>query len=346
MQKFGTVGKRVLIFGGTGSLGTALIRRLAPQNELIVYSRDEAKHWNIRNEYGAKHPSLKFAVGDIRDRARVEEVILRYKPHFVIIASALKQVDTCELSPFESIQTNILGIKHVIDSIDFNMPTLKGSLETVMLVSTDKACAPVNVYGMCKAISERVVTSKSIDHQSPKFVAVRYGNVLDSRGSILPLFRHQGEKGEAFTLTHPDMTRFLMTLDDSIDLILTTADQGKSGETWLPKLKAMKIHDLADIFSEIYKKPVKIVGMRPGEKIHEALISESESVRVRQQEAHYVMKASFEEPARDARLFSYTSADDVMTKAQLKAYLTEGGFLNKPLDQFVGGAKVDELRTI
>lgn len=334
-------GKRVLIFGGTGSLGRALITRLIGTNQVLVFSRDESKHWTIRNEI--KSPNLQFAVGDVRDENRVEEILLRFKPNFVIIAAALKHVDTCELSPYESIQTNVMGVKNIVDAVERNLHHLKSVLETVLMVSTDKACAPVNVYGMCKALSERLVTSRGIDHTTPKFVAVRYGNVLESRGSIIPLFKHQGDTAAAFTLTHPDMTRFLMTLDDSIDLILKTAHEAKSGETWLPKLKAMKILDLAEIFGEIYDKPVKTIGMRPGEKIHEALISEAESVRVRDIGTHYVMAPAYSEPSMDARIFNYTSNDDVMTKKVLNDYLNSIGIFKRSLSDFPG-KHIEEIR--
>ncbi|MEK7802620.1 MAG: polysaccharide biosynthesis protein, partial [Pseudomonadota bacterium] len=183
--------KKILIIGGTGSLGRALIRRLSEDNEIIVYSRDEAKHWTIRNQLTPKQ-NVQFEVGDIRDANRVEEIILKVKPHIILIAAALKQVDTCERSPFESIQTNTLGIHNVINAVVRQEDRLT-TLETVLMVSTDKACAPTNVYGMCKAISERVVTSQSISGSSIKFVGVRYGNVLESRGSIIPLFRWQAD---------------------------------------------------------------------------------------------------------------------------------------------------------
>lgn len=334
-------GKRVLIFGGTGSLGRALIGRLLDTNQILVFSRDESKHWTIRNEI--KNKDLQFAVGDVRDASRVEETILRFRPNFIIIAAALKHVDTCELSPYESIQTNVLGVKNIVDAVEKNLHHIKDTLETVLMVSTDKACAPVNVYGMCKAVSERLVTSRGIDHVTPKFVAVRYGNVLESRGSIIPLFKHQGDTAPAFTLTHKDMTRFLMTLDDSIDLIIKTANEAKSGETWLPKLKAMRILDLAQLFGDLYDKPVKTIGMRPGEKIHEALISDAESVRVRDIGSHYVMAPAYSEPSLDAKIFNYTSNDDVMTKGQLKEYLDSISIFSRSLKDF-SGKHIEEIR--
>lgn len=335
--------KRILIFGGSGSLGCALINKLHKANELLIYSRDEAKHWTIRNEVNSTN--LSFSVGDIRDFHRIEEVLKRFKPNVVIIASALKQVDTCELSPFESIQTNIIGINNVVDAVCRNMNEVKSYLETVLMVSTDKACAPVNVYGMCKAIAERVVTSRAIDSSGPKFVGVRYGNVLESRGSIIPLFRHQADNADAFTLTHRDMTRYLMTLDDSIDLIVETVKNAKSGEIWLPKLKSMAIFDLAEIFSERYGKPIKFIGMRPGEKIHEDLISEPESVRVEDIGSHYVLQPAHGKVAINSKMFGYSSGDDVMTKHELQDYLNGLGILDWNLSDF-HGKHIEEIRTV
>lgn len=334
--------KRVLIFGGTGSLGKALISRLVAENQLLVYSRDEAKHWTLRNEYGSGN--LDFAVGDVRDYHRVAETILRFRPNLIIVASALKQVETCELSPSESIQTNINGVKNVSDAVERNLALLERDLETVLLVSTDKACAPVNVYGMCKAIAERLITSRSIYYAKPKFVAVRYGNVLDSRGSIIPLFRHQAEHGRALTLTHEGMTRYLMTLDESVDLILETAASAKNGEVWIPRLKAMLIKDLAGIFAERYKKPIEVIGIRPGEKIHEALISDAESVRVRETDRHLVLQPAHVTLHGSPRMFSYTSADAVVSKSDLSAYLDRLGLLERDLSDFKG-LRIEEIRT-
>ncbi len=203
---------KYLIFGGTGSLGKKLISRFLKENDNVaVYSRDEAKHWTIRNELS--NPSnLDFFVGDIRDLNRVNEVIFQYKPQVIIVAAALKQVDTCELSPFESVMTNLLGTQNIIKSVkDLSSSFSKDwKLEKVLFVSTDKACSPVNVYGMCKGISERLITSQSKnDTDNVKFLCTRYGNVLESRGSIIPLFKYQSEHSECLTVTDPSMTRFV-----------------------------------------------------------------------------------------------------------------------------------------
>ncbi len=333
--------QRVLIFGGTGSLGRALVRRLTPHNSLMLYSRDEAKHWTIRNQVGSTN--ISYAVGDIRDGARVEEALLRFQPTIVIIAAALKQVDVCEMTPFESVQTNILGIKNVVDAVSRQVDRLP-ALETVLMVSTDKACAPTNVYGMCKALAERLVTSQCLAFARPRFVGVRYGNVLDSRGSIIPLFRWQAEHRQSFTVTHPEMTRFLMTLDESIDLITATARGAPSGEIWVPRLRSMRILDLAQLFAARFGRPVEFIGMRPGEKLHEALISEPESVRVSADGDIFRMAAAHATIASDAKIFGYQSTDDLLTRDDLEIYLDGLGIFARSLDDFVG-RQIEEIAT-
>ena len=336
-------GKKIIIFGGTGSLGRALVRRLSADNELILFSRDEAKHWTIRNQLSDKS-SVKFVVGDIRDEVRVKETLIRYNPDAIIIASALKQVDTCELSPHESVQTNILGIRSVLNAVT-HQAHLLSDLDAVLMVSTDKACAPANVYGMCKAIAERLVTSACMAmERGPRFIGVRYGNVLESRGSIIPLFRHQGEFQSSLTVTHPEMTRFIMTLDQSIDLIVSTISGARSGEMWLPKLKSMNIMDLAEIFSERYDKPIKIIGIRPGEKLHEDLISRPESIRVRDEAGFYKMSPSHIDVALDAKIFDYASDQDVLPKQELADYLEGLGIFTRSMDQFLG-REIEEIKT-
>jgi FlaA1/EpsC-like NDP-sugar epimerase len=333
------VDERVLIFGGTGSLGRAMVKHLKDSNTLMLFSRDEAKHWTIRNQVGTNN--MEYAVGDIRDGARVEEVMLRFQPTIVIIAAALKQVDTCEMTPHESVQTNVLGIKNVIDAVARHVDRLP-RLDAVLMVSTDKACAPTNVYGMCKGIAERLVTSQCLAFERPRFIGVRYGNVLESRGSIIPLFRWQAENNHCLTVTHADMTRFVMTLDESIALIAATAKGAKSGEIWLPRLRSMRIVDLAEIFSERSKKPIEIIGMRPGEKLHESLVSESESVRVNFDGTHYRMMPAHASVAPDARIFSYTSSDDVLGKKELTDYLESIGIFSWGLSDFVG-REIEEI---
>jgi UDP-N-acetylglucosamine 4,6-dehydratase len=342
---------KTLIFGGTGSLGRKLIERLLPTEEVAVYSRDEAKHWTIKNELSSgplatRLGDLRFYVGDVRDPTRVRDVVRQFRPRTIIIAAALKQVDTCELSPYESIQTNLLGTQNIIDVVnDPVMGVAWGHIDAVLFVSTDKACSPVNVYGMCKATSERVVTSQAkTGIAGIKYLAVRYGNVMESRGSIIPLFKYQGMHGTQLTVTDPEMTRFLMTLDDSVDLIQAAITKGKSGETWIPRLPSMKVGDLARIFAEKYDKPIKLIGLRPGEKKHEDLINESESIRTRVTDdgLHYVIGPAFN--AGSGQPFTYTSADDVMDPDKLRKHLDSLGIIDAALTKFKG-LSIEEIIT-
>lgn len=330
-----------LIIGGTGSLGQKLIEELLPEANVAVYSRDEAKHWTIRNglavgPLAARLPSLRFYVGDVRDRGRIREVLRQAQPRTVIVASALKQVDTCELSPGEAVQTNLLGVSNVVDEVNDNE-----KVERLLLVSTDKGCSPINVYGMCKAIAERLVTSQADSGLSHvKYLAVRYGNVLESRGSIIPLFRHQCDHADALTVTDPDMTRFVMTLKQSVQLIRHALEQGKSGETWIPHLPAMRIGDLAELFSERSGKPIRVIGLRPGEKMHEDLVNEAESARTRRDGAHYIIANASVQGTGNP--FTYSSSDTVMSKEEMTDALLR--VIDLPMEKFVGRS-IEEIRT-
>lgn len=336
-----------LIIGGTGSLGKQLISRLLPlDKKIIIYSRDEAKQWTMKNELKShpKKDNVLFRVGDIRDRERIASVIFETNPEAIIIAAALKHVDTCEMSPEESIKTNTIGPLNVAQIIEQHHKNL--DCTKVLMVSTDKACEPVNVYGMCKAISERIISSKfqSISDTKIKFLCTRYGNVLDSRGSIIPLFKFQSENSDSLTLTHDEMTRFVMTLDQSVDLIFETLANGQSGDTWVPKIPAMKIIDLAEIFSEYSSKPIKKIPIRPGEKIHETLISESESLRVYEKNGYYVVKSPLTQIAdENKKMSAYSSNLDLMTKDQLRNMLIEKGYLKANVESYAG-IHIDEIR--
>lgn len=334
------VDERILVFGGTGSLGRALVRVLGTTNKMMLYSRDEAKHWTIRNQLGSNQ-NVSFAVGDIRDAARVEETLLRYQPTVVVIAAALKQVDTCEMAPYESVQTNVIGIEKIIAAVSRQADRL-ARLDAVLMVSTDKACAPTNVYGMCKALAERMITSQSLAFERPRFIAVRYGNVLESRGSIIPLFRWQAVNNHCFTVTHPEMTRFVMTLDESIDLIVACVKGAASGELWLPKLRSMRIFDLARIFSDRYGKPIELIGVRPGEKLHEELISEAESVRATFDGVYFRMVPGHSVVAHDPKIFSHKSDDDMYERNELLNYLNALGIFDRSLAEFVG-REIEEI---
>lgn len=337
--------EKFLIFGGTGSLGKKLINMLLSDHKVAVYSRDESKHWTIRNDL-ANDPNfgnLRFFVGDVREQSRISDVLRQYQPTTVIIAAALKHVDTCEYSPNESIATNVVGTQNIINAIHNHTNHSASPIYRVLFVSTDKACSPINVYGMCKAISERLVTSQAITGNSAiRYLAVRYGNVLESRGSIIPLFKHQSANADFLTITHPDMTRFMMTLTDSVNLIKHTLTNGSSGDMYIPHLPAMRIGDLVELFSEISGKPIKIIGLRPGEKMHEDLINESESIRTKKIGNYYVIKPT--NYIGTESVFKYASNDDVMTKVELKQRLIKLGIFDASLSSFPG-LSIEEVMT-
>jgi UDP-glucose 4-epimerase len=310
---------------------------------MFVVSRDEAKHWTLRNRL-EKDSDVHFLVGDIRDSTRISNILRQVNPHFVILAAALKQVDTCERSPSESIQTNILGISNVVESV-VSLRKELSNLEGVLMVSTDKACAPTNVYGMSKAISERLVTSAHLLDSRIRFMGVRYGNVLESRGSIIPLFRHQSQTSRVLTVTHEEMTRFIMTLDQSIDLIEATLLSSQSGEIWLPTLNSMRIMDLAQIFVERYDSRIEVTGIRPGEKIHEELISEPESLRTIRDGSYLKLMPATTTIQNAQETFSYSSKDCLVSRNELESYLESISIFSKPLNQFLG-REIDEISSV
>ena len=336
--------KNILIVGGTGSLGRQLCKRLVSTNKISILSRDELKQWTMKNDYKKFQDNLRFFVGDVRDSQRIEKIIRHTKPDIIIIAAALKHVDVCEISPEECIKTNINGTQNIVDAC---LKINEGLHETTILfVSTDKACEPVNVYGMSKAISERIVTNSHKISKNVKFLAVRYGNVLESRGSIIPLFKYQSENLQHLTITSTKMTRFVMTLNQSVDLILNTILFGDSGDLWIPKLKSMKIIDLANIFADMSSKKIKKIDIRPGEKLNESLISSSESPRVVNSkiEGYYIIKPiNGEAFFNESNNFSYTSADSIMTADELKTYLEKLNILSFKIEDFKG-QKIEEIR--
>jgi UDP-N-acetylglucosamine 4,6-dehydratase/5-epimerase len=269
--------EKILLLGGTGSLGHTLTKRFLARFIIYIYSRDENKQWLMKLKFD-NHPHLFFIIGDIADKARLEHTLYKCSPNYIIIAAALKHIDICEYNTYECIKTNIIGIQNCVNCIATASLDMTCALKTVLFVSSDKACSPVNVYGMCKAISERIVIEKSLDMDNPKFVVVRYGNVLNSRGSLLPKFHYIGSDSskEAFTVTDEKMTRFFMTLEESVNLIEYSLFHGENGVTYVPLVKSYRILDLAKYFSQLYKKPIKFTGIRPGEKMHETLINDME----------------------------------------------------------------------
>jgi len=312
--------KTILLFGGSGSLGNKFIETYLGTNKIINYSRDECKHWHMSLKY--KSDRISFIIGDIRDRSRVETTILREQPQIIVIMAALKHIDRCEYAIEECVKTNFEGTMNILNAIESNIDRIP-SLESVVFVSTDKACEPTNVYGMAKALSESAIVEKSLYLKQCKFVAIRYGNVLNSRGSIIPILHEKGQDPDVnvFTLTHDEMTRFVMTLEQSVALIEHAILHAESGDIVIPELISMKLVDLMEIFSEKYGKLVSITGLRPGEKMLESLISETQAMRlVHGPDGYKYIKPPYKNLLiTDAK--NYNSKLNPLSKEELYAYL-------------------------
>jgi UDP-N-acetylglucosamine 4,6-dehydratase len=315
-------GKKILIIGGTGSLGHKLTERYLENNILYLMSRDESKHWKMNLEFN-NHQNLNFVIGDIRNREKVVQTILRINPNIIILAAAMKHIDKCEYESNECIQTNLIGTQNVLDAIERHINSIT-NLETVCFVSTDKACSPVNIYGMSKAISESLLVEKSKFVPNVKFVCVRYGNVLNSRGSIIPMLHEIGKNKDVshFTLTDTRMTRFVMTLEQSVDLIEHSILNSESGDIVIPKLISCKIVDLFEIFSKLYNKPIVFDKLRPGEKMLESLINETQSMRLIIDSSGYMyIKPVYKNIMIDNEVKDYNSTINPLTKEEIKSYL-------------------------
>ena len=320
--------KKILVFGGSGSLGYEITKQFVDHNEIYNFSRDECKHWNMKLDFN-HHSNLNFIIGDIINKNKVANSIIRINPDIIIIAAAMKHVDQCEINAEQCINTNMLGVKNILDCIELHKDKLV--LKTTLFVSTDKACSPINTYGMTKAISEQLMIEKAYYIKSIKFVNIRYGNVLNSRGSIIPLLHNIGndDRKEYFNLTHKDMTRFVMTLKQSVELIQYAILNGYSGETIIPELISMKLIDLLEIFSEKYNKPIRVTSIRPGEKMLESLINPTQAGRVIKKGSYYHIKSifDFKETIDDNKLIDYNSKINPLTKKDLFLYLQERNLL-------------------
>ncbi|MFC1900301.1 polysaccharide biosynthesis protein [Chloroflexota bacterium] len=335
--------KTVLITGGTGSLGKNLVRhimegKLGKPKKAIIFSRDEDKQFNMELEWRNLKAAtddvfydtdeiLTFQIGDVRD---YESVVRAVKQADIIIhAAALKQVPIGENFPYESVKTNILGIQNIIRAIIEN----DTHVDTVLVISTDKACKPVNTYGMCKAIQERLAVEANRLCPDTRFIGVRYGNVAASRGSIIPLFQEQIKNGGPLTITREDMTRFILTLETAIDIIMEAIGSAEAGDIYVPDLPSHKVTDLADVLIGDRDVKIDIIGVRPGEKIHEILISEEEIPRTIKRGNYYVIcpilpKLRKQEIGKPALSEEYSSANCCMSTEELKKFLSDGGYLN------------------
>jgi FlaA1/EpsC-like NDP-sugar epimerase len=314
--------KKILIIGGTGSLGNKLTERYLHNNEIYLYSRDESKHWAMGIEFN-NHSNLHFIIGNIADKEKIKQTLLRHNFDIIIMAAALKHIDKCEYETNECLNTNLLGTKNVLDEIENNLQLLT-NLKSVCFISTDKACSPVNVYGMTKAASECLMIEKAKYIPSIKFVCVRYGNVLNSRGSIIPMLHKMGENKDIlnFKITDRRMTRFVMTLDQSVDLVENALIHGESGDVVIPKLISCNVIDMIEIFSELYNKPIVDDKLRPGEKMLESLINETQSMRLQLGKDGYMyIKPPFRNFVSNNEPRDYNSTINPLNKEEFKAYL-------------------------
>ena len=267
--------KILLISGGTGSFGNAVLRRLLDSDlkEIRILSRDEKKQDDMRKKYNNK--KLKFYIGDVRDYGSVLSAVRGV--NYIFHAAALKQVPSCEFHPIEAVKTNILGTENVLEA------AIVCSVERVICLSTDKAVYPINAMGISKAMMEKVVVAKSRASESTIICTTRYGNVMASRGSVIPLFVDQIYRGHPITVTDTEMTRFMMTLDDAVNLVLFAFESGQSGDIYVQKAPAATIGTLAEALTILMKKPehaIDIIGTRHGEKLYETLLSREEMVAV------------------------------------------------------------------
>jgi UDP-N-acetylglucosamine 4,6-dehydratase/5-epimerase len=289
--------KTLLITGGTGSFGNAVLKRFldTPVKEIRIFSRDEKKQEDMRIAFN--NAKLKFYVGDVRDYDSVAQSMQGVD--FVFHAAALKQVPSCEFYPMEAVRTNVLGAENVMNA------AIEASVSRVIVLSTDKAVYPINAMGISKAMMEKLMVAKS-RHRSPGqtvLCATRYGNVMASRGSVIPLFVDQLKEGKPLTITDPSMTRFLMSLDDSVDLVMYAFEHGNQGDIFVQKAPASTIEDLAIALKALFKKTneIRIIGTRHGEKLYESLVSREELARADDLGEYYRIPAD----ARDLNYAKY-----------------------------------------
>lgn len=336
-------GKTVVITGGTGSLGKVLTRRLLSGSEgtpkkIIIFSRDEAKQHFMRVAYQQKNKVtdeiiynnfaqlLEFRIGDVRSFASVAAAIKT--ADVVINAAALKQVPSCEYFPEEAVQTNIWGAENIVRAIrEYNL-----AVEVVVGVSTDKACKPVNVMGMTKALQERVLIAGNITVPTTRFICVRYGNVLASRGSVIPLFHEQIKNGGPVTITTEEMTRFLLPLERAVDTIIAALEQARPGEIFVPRIPAARIIDVARALISQLSVEIVITGIRPGEKVHEIMVSDEEAWRTYPRGDYYAIRPMLPElivaaEAKNPLMVEYSSASNLLSLQETCLLLTTHNLL-------------------
>ena len=321
--------KTVLVTGGTGSMGSTLVRRVlsgevGTPKKVIVFSRDEAKQHEMRMSYLHRREAtdevifrnfmnvLEFRIGDVRSFPEICAAVR--DADIVVNAAALKQVPTCEYFPEQALLTNCVGAVNIVRAIQEN----RYEVEAVIGISTDKACKPVNVMGMTKSLQERIFISANILNPDTRFICVRYGNVLASRGSVIPLFLDQIANGGPVTITDPSMTRFLLTLDQAADTVFTALREARAGETYVPRAPSATVQNIARALIGRKKVPTKTIGVRPGEKRHEIMVSDEEANHCVRRGAYFAILPMLPELRRkatkekNALKGEFSSADTVL----------------------------------
>jgi FlaA1/EpsC-like NDP-sugar epimerase len=282
-------GKNILITGGTGSFGHQMVKELMnyKPKTVLIYSRDEDKQRLMKQEFESETISKKmqFVIGDVRDYDRIYSVLKNVD--IVFHAAAMKQVPTVELHPFEAVKTNILGAYNIVKA------SVARNVKKVVAISTDKAVKPVNAMGMTKALQEKIIISDDLEKGNTMFCCVRYGNVVGSRGSAIPIWDSKIEKNEPIPITHPDMTRFMLTLSEAIELVFHALKNARGGEIFVKKASATKIEEFAQAYLELKtgktNYPIEYVGIRAGEKIDEILVSEEEMRHTLERKDHFIV---------------------------------------------------------
>jgi len=287
-------GKSVLVTGGTGSIGSTIVRKAIRDKAKIirVFSNDEFGQYELENEL-SKHKNISFLLGDIRDESRVEDVVKDID--IVFHAAALKHVDRCEVNPHEAVSTNIVGTKNLINAAQ------KANVKKVIFISTDKAVNPVSVMGASKLLAEKLISAEAFHNSKTVFTSVRFGNVLNTRGSILPYIEEQIRRGGPITLTDKRMIRYFMTKEDAVNLIFSAAKMAKGGEVFVLKMPIIRLNDLFESLKQFLgpkygihpsKIKTKIIGMKPGEKLVEELLTEVETKRVLETKNFFIVLPS------------------------------------------------------
>ena len=308
--------KTLMITGGTGSFGNAVLNRFLKTDigEIRIFSRDEKKQDDMRHEFQAKMPEvaekIKFYIGDVRDIQSVKNAM--HGVDYIFHAAALKQVPSCEFFPVEAVKTNVLGTENVLTA------AIEEGVKTVICLSTDKAAYPVNAMGTSKAMMEKVIVAKSRTTQTTKICCTRYGNVMCSRGSVIPLWIEQIKNKQPITLTEPSMTRFIMSLDEAVDLVLFAFEHGTSGDILVQKAPACTIQTQAEAVCELFggkKEDIKVIGIRHGEKMYETLLTNEEC-------AHAIDMDKFYRVPSDKRGLNYDK------------YFKQGDTDRNPLTEF------------